>query len=110
MQLRPTSWCASTLVRTGIACTLVAAIQASALNVRGAVLQTMDGFHGIWYAVGPSNDQYAYKYSGGLGTYTHQTSPLAIYAPKVDRTFFVYGGTNGLDHSLRNCISYNDCN
>ncbi len=30
------------------------------------------------------------KYSGGLGTYTAKHVPLAIYAPAVNKTFFVY--------------------
>jgi hypothetical protein len=108
MQLGPKYSYTSTVARTAVACALLAVIQAVALSARGAVLQTLDGFHGIWYAVGPSDDQYAYKYSGGLGTYTHQTAPLAVYSPKVDRTYFVYGGTNGLDNELKNCIAYYD--
>src|SRR4051795_9872058 len=91
-----------------VLCAVVAALNAFAFSALGKVLPTADGFHGIWYAVGPSGDQYAYKYSGGLGTYTHQTSPLAIYASQVNRTFFVYGGTDGSSNSLRNYISYYD--
>ncbi|MEI3553997.1 MAG: hypothetical protein V8Q54_04625 [Alistipes senegalensis] len=33
------------------------------------------------------------EYSGGLGTYTMKHIPMAVYAPAVGRTFFVYGGT-----------------
>ena len=73
-----------------------------------AKLPTAGGFYGIWYAVGASGDQYAYKYSGGLGTYTHQTSPLAIYTAEANRTYFVYGGTNGASNTLKNYISYFD--
>lgn len=51
-----------------------------------------DGYRGIWYAVGKSNDEYAYKYSGGLGTYTANHVPIAIYSPEAEKTFFVYGG------------------
>jgi len=35
---------------------------------------------------------YAWKYSGGLGTYPYQTRPMAVFAPAVGRTFFCYGG------------------
>ena len=37
--------------------------------------------------------KYGDKYSGGLGTYTMKHIPMAVYAPEVDKTFFVYGGT-----------------
>lgn len=52
----------------------------------------VDGYRGIWFEL---NQKYEYgdKYSGGLGTYTAKHIPLAIYAPAVDKTFFVYGGT-----------------
>jgi hypothetical protein len=80
----------------------------AAANLHGAVLPTADGFYGIWYAVGATGDQYAYKYSGGLGTYTHQTSPLAIYSATANKTYFVYGGTDGTSNTLKNYISYYD--
>lgn len=51
-----------------------------------------DGYRGIWFELG-QKFEYGDKYSGGLGTYTAKHVPLAIYAPKVDKTFFVYGGT-----------------
>ena len=52
----------------------------------------VDGYKAIWFEL---NQKYEYgdKYSGALGTYTAKHTPLAIYAPKVDKTFFVYGGT-----------------
>lgn len=51
-----------------------------------------NGYRGIWFEL---NQKFAYgdKYSGGLGTYTAKHVPLAAYAPEVDKTFFVYGGT-----------------
>jgi len=55
---------------------------------------TVDGYKGIWFTLGQFTE-YGDKYSGGLGTYTAHHSPLAIYAPEVDKTFFVYGGTTG---------------
>ncbi len=69
-----------------------------------------DGFHGIWYSNQPSDDQYRYKYSGGLGTYCAKHRHLAHYAPQVNKTFFVYGGTKGVDapNALLIMISYYD--
>jgi hypothetical protein len=52
-----------------------------------------DGYRGLWYANQKTGDQYAYKYSGGMGTYPQQHLPIAIYAPAVNKTFFVYGGS-----------------
>lgn len=51
-------------------------------------------YQGIWFTLG-QYFEYGDKYSGGLGTYTAKHIPLAIYAPEVDQTFFVYGGTTG---------------
>ena len=54
--------------------------------------ETKPGYQGIWYFIGPTRDEYAYKYSGGLGTYPANHSPFAVYAPAVRKTFFCYGG------------------
>jgi len=89
----------------GAALTVLLSTQPAA---RAVVLPTADGYYGIWYAVGASGDEYAYKYSGGLGTYMQQTSPLAIYSAAVDRTYFVYGGTDGTSNVLKNYLSYYD--
>lgn len=53
---------------------------------------TEDGYRGIWFTLGQVS-RYGDKYSGGLGTYTANHVPVAIYAPEVKKTFFVYGGT-----------------
>lgn len=67
------------------------------------------GYRGIWYFNQPSNDQYVYKYSGGFATYPQQHAPIAVYAPQVDRTFFVYGGTvPGRFNELVHMVSYYD--
>ncbi|MGN0188540.1 MAG: BNR-4 repeat-containing protein [Candidatus Cryptobacteroides sp.] len=50
------------------------------------------GYRSIWFQLGKMTD-YGVKYSGGYGTYTAKHSPMAVYAPEVDKTFFVYGGT-----------------
>lgn len=54
----------------------------------------VNGYKGIWFTLGQFSE-YGDKYSGGLGTYTAKHIPLAIYAPEVEKTFFVYGGTTG---------------
>lgn len=51
-----------------------------------------DGYRGIWFTLGQFS-QHGDKYSGGLGTYTANHTPIAVYAPEVNKTFFVYGGT-----------------
>ena len=71
-------------------------------------LDTADGYWGIWYSNQPQEDEYIYKYSGGLGTYCAKHTPLAIYAPEVDKTFFVYGGTDRENSTLLHMISYYD--
>jgi BNR repeat-containing family member len=60
------------------------------------------GFGGTWYMNGPSGDEYAYKYSGGLGTYCMKHIPFAVYRPEVDKTFFCWGGMDdsALDHNI----------
>ena len=50
------------------------------------------GYRGIWFTLGHFSE-YGDKYSGGLGTYTSSHNPLAVYAPAVEKTFFVYGGS-----------------
>ncbi len=65
--------------------------------------ETVDGYKGIWFTLGQFSD-YGDKYSGGLGTYTAKHIPLAIYAPEVDKTFFVYGGTRSPDEKYLLCM------
>ncbi|MCA9067221.1 MAG: hypothetical protein KDA96_29380, partial [Planctomycetaceae bacterium] len=68
-----------------------------------------DGYRGIWYMNQPSNDEYVYKYSGGLGTYCAKHRPFAIYCQQVDKTFFCYGGTTANSHrELLHMVSYFD--
>jgi hypothetical protein len=57
------------------------------------------GYRGIWFTLGQFSE-YGDKYSGGLGTYTANHVPLAVYAPTVHRTFFVYGGTRAGERHL----------
>lgn len=93
-------------------------VQAAAEQV---AVRTVDGYKGIWFTLGqyygpgeqpseysPRRTQptfpYGDKYSGGLGTYTAKHRPLAVYAPAVDKTFFVYGGTPAEDERYLLCM------
>lgn len=68
-----------------------------------------DGYRGIWYMNQPSNDEYVYKYSGGLGTYCAKHRPFAIYCEQVNKTFFCYGGTTkDNNRKLLHMVSYFD--
>jgi len=68
-----------------------------------------DGYRGIWYMNQPSNDEYVYKYSGGLGTYCAKHQPFAVYRAELDKTFFCYGGTaKGSHQKLLHLVSYFD--
>ncbi len=58
--------------------------------------QKIDGYRGIWFELGQKLP-YGDKYSGGLGTYTADHIPMAVYSPKVNKTFFVFGGTTRQD-------------
>ena len=53
-----------------------------------------DGFRGIWYFIGKTNNEYVHKYSGGLGTYPANHYPFSVYSVKVNKTFFCYGGAS----------------
>ncbi|RKD90343.1 BNR-4 repeat-containing protein [Mangrovibacterium diazotrophicum] len=67
-----------------------------------------NGFRGIWYMNQPSNDEYVYKYSGGMATYTAKHQPIAIYAEEVNKTFFCYGATDQANSTLYHAVSYYD--
>ena len=80
----------------------------STASVLTAQNKRANGYKGIWYTIEQSSE-YGYKYSGGLGTYTADHIPVAIYAPEVDKTFFLYGGTtNANERHLLIMISYYD--
>ncbi len=67
------------------------------------------GYRGIWYMNQPSNDEYVYKYSGGLGTYCAKHQPFAVHCVEVNKTFFCYGGTTeNADTELLHMVSYYD--
>jgi hypothetical protein len=69
---------------------------------------TADGYKGIWFNLGQFSE-YGDKYSGGLGTYTANHIPIAIYSPEAKKTFFTYGGTTAKDEKhLLIMVSYFD--
>jgi len=78
------------------------------ISAEGDGQKIADGYTGIWYYNQPSNDEYVYKYSGGFATYPQQQSPIAIYAPAVNKTFFCYGGTVEGKQELLHMVSYYD--
>ncbi len=68
-----------------------------------------DGYRGIWYMNQKSNDEYVYKYSGGLGTYCAKHRPFAVYCKEVKKTFFCFGGTTReSNRELLHMVSYFD--
>ncbi len=70
----------------------------------------VDGYRGIWFTLGQMTGEYGDKYSGGLAfCFSHTLTPMAVYAPEVQKTFFVYGGTTGPeDRYLLVMASYYD--
>lgn len=63
----------------------------------------LDGYRGIWYELNQKHE-YGDKNSGALGTCSAKHVPLAIYAKKVDKTFFVYGGTTNKEERHLLCM------
>ena len=66
-----------------------------------------NGYRGIWFTLGQKSE-HGDKYSGGLGTYTANHVPMAIYAAAVEKTFFVYGGAKEGKRHLLAMASYYD--
>jgi hypothetical protein len=66
-----------------------------------------NGYRGIWFTLGQKSE-HGDKYSGGLGTYTANHVPIAIYAKDVEKTFFVYGGAKEGKRHLLAMASYYD--
>lgn len=91
--------------------------------VNSAVCQSLNntkhaGYRGIWFTLGQTErmlelgygGKYGDKYSAGNAfSWSHTVAPMAIYAPEVDKTFFVWGGTTGpKDRHLLAMASYYD--
>ena len=72
------------------------------------VCQKDDGYRGIWYSNQRQDDEYVYKYSGGLGTYCAKHRPFAVYAPQANKTFFCYGGSRKEKNTLLHMVAYYD--
>jgi hypothetical protein len=86
-----------TLVFIVLAFCAVSAAQSDSQPV--LTLNTKDtGYRGIWYMNQPLQNEYRFKYSGGLATYCAKHRPFAIYCEKVNKTFFCYGGTTEDSH------------
>ncbi len=81
---------------------------ASSAVEEAVALAKDDGYRGLWYAVQKTGDAYAYKYSGGMPTYPQQHLPIAVYAPAVNKTFFVYGGSPSERRTCLHMVSYFD--
>ncbi len=83
-------------------------VDATLYSREAGTLPIADGYRGIWYYNQPSDDEYAFKYSGGFATYPQQHPAIARYAPEVDRTFFAYGGRLPERNELVHMVSYYD--
>ncbi len=70
--------------------------------------EKMDGYRGIWYFNQKLDNEYVYKYSGGLGTYCAKHQPFAVYSPEAHKTFFCYGGRYEDLNTLVHMVSYFD--
>mgnify|MGYP001156486016 CR=1 FL=1 len=66
--------------------------------------EKINGYRGIWFTLGQTermielgyDGKYGDKYSAGKSfAWSHTVAPMAIYAPEVNKTFFVWGGTTG---------------
>lgn len=85
-----------------IICLFAGYFQANAQNPKA------QGYMGLW-SVSEKSPEYGYRYSGGLGTFSSQHRPMAIYSPEMSRTYFLYSGTKAPDEShLQIMISYYD--
>ncbi len=60
--------------------------------------QRADGYMGLWTR-SPQTFNQKSVYAGGLGTFSSQLRPMAIYSPEYRKTFFVYSGTSSPDTS-----------
>ncbi|MBM3891955.1 MAG: hypothetical protein FJ388_22810, partial [Verrucomicrobia bacterium] len=71
--------------------------------------ETLPEYGGVWYASGTTNvlPGHRYVYSGPMATYSVWHRPMAVFAPVVNKTFFVYGNATNAptisfyDHARR---------
>ncbi len=92
---------------TLLCCTMAGSFAVSGIRQETSSVRE-DGYRGIWFTLGQYSGEYGDKYSGGLGTYTANHVPIAIYARQVHKTFFVYGGTRKDRRHLLIMASYYD--
>ena len=94
--------------RTLVAAFTLLMAHASANGADTAAYPKADGFRGIWFGLG-QRSEHGDKYSGGLGTYTANHVPMALYVKSVNRTYFTWGGAPAADkRQLLILISYFD--
>jgi hypothetical protein len=77
------------------------------LGAAAADVPRADGYRGIWFTLGQFS-KHGDKYSGGLGTYTANHNPMAVYSGAAGKTFFTYGGTIRGQRHLLVMASYYD--
>lgn len=95
------------LVSTLFTISLASAAMADSQSI--VTLNTKDnGYRGIWYMNQPLQNEYRFKYSGGLGTYCAKHKPFAVYCPQVNKTFFCYGGTSEDSYLKRDLTTGDD--
>ncbi|MCX7824164.1 MAG: BNR repeat-containing protein [Verrucomicrobiae bacterium] len=79
------------------------------LSARDFAAETRPECCGVWYASGTANTLpgHRYVYSGPMATYSVWHRPMAVFAPAVNKTFFVYGNATNAptisfyDHARR---------
>ncbi|MBN1343704.1 MAG: BNR-4 repeat-containing protein [Phycisphaerae bacterium] len=72
---------------------IVLAASETAANTEGDARVSNGGYRGVWYSCGTANvlPGHKYVYGGGKGTYSAWHRPMAVYAEREKKTFFVYG-------------------
>ena len=80
------------MLRAAIALSLLSEpfLSSSARGEATVLNQKAEGYQGIRYQNQPLSSEYAFKYSGGLGTYCAKHKPFAIYSAEANKTFFCY--------------------
>ena len=104
-KLRKIFFCA---VITGFSLTVFAQSTSNIYGEARLLNQKDDGYRGIWYMNERLDNEYKFKYSGGLGTYPANHYPFSVYVPEVNKTFFCYGGTDESNSTLLHEVSFYD--
>jgi hypothetical protein len=104
-EIRQIFFCA---VITSISLTVFAQSTSDIYGEARLLNQKDDGYRGIWYMNEPLDNEYKFKYSGGLGTYPANHYPFSVHVPEVNKTFFCYGGTDESNSTLLHEVSFFD--